>query len=116
MGTSSPPRAWLLLLSLLVASSVLGRAAPAAAAGPSAFCHVTDGTFTTCPDGSKEWSDVPVRAFPETKSFLYASQADLDPTKAGPFSPVDTFVLRRPSRRLGDGSDRGLAAAATGAR
>jgi hypothetical protein len=93
MGTSSLPRVWLLLLPLLVASFVLGRTASAAAAGPSAFCHVTDGTFTTCPDGSNEWSDVPVKAFSETQSFLYASQANLDPAKVGPVSPVDTFVL-----------------------
>ena len=93
MGTSSLPRVWLLLLPLLVASFVLGRTASAAAAGPSAFCHVTDGTFTTCPDGSNEWSDVPVKAFSETQSFLYASQANLDPAKGGPVSPVDTFVL-----------------------
>jgi hypothetical protein len=32
------------------------------------------------------------------------------------YAPVDTCVLRRPSRRLAGGSDRGLAAAARGAR
>ena len=58
--------------------------------GPSALCHVTDGRFTDCPGGGREWSDVPVRSFPATQSFLYASQADLDPTKG---SPLDTFVL-----------------------
>jgi len=48
---------------------------------PSSHCHVTDGTFSTCPDGSQEWSDVPVQSFPDTNSFLYADQANLDPTR-----------------------------------
>lgn len=60
------------------------------AAGPSAFCYVTDGQFTACSGGGTEWADVPVRSFPESQAFLYASQADLDPTKG---SPLDTFVL-----------------------
>src|SRR6266567_4247855 len=58
--------------------------------GPSSHCHVTDGTFTTCPDGSSEWSDVPFQAFPDTNSFLYADQANLAPTLS---SPNNTFVL-----------------------
>src|SRR6266704_2325360 len=57
---------------------------------PSSPCHVTDGTFSTCPDGSQEWSDVPLQAFPDTNSFLYADQANLDPTLS---SPNNTFVL-----------------------
>jgi len=32
-------------------------------------------------------------AFPETNSYLYADQADLDPNRATPTSPVDTFML-----------------------
>src|SRR5712692_8438375 len=70
-------------------------AAPALAAGPirSAACHITDGTFTTCPDGKSEWADVTPRAFPDSNSFLYADQADLDPARQTPTSPVDTFVL-----------------------
>jgi hypothetical protein len=40
---------------------------------------VTDGTFTNCPGGTKEWSDIPVTAFSESKSFLYADQANLNP-------------------------------------
>src|SRR5215510_4702340 len=58
--------------------------------GPSNHCHVTDGTFTVCPDGTSEWSDVPFQSFPATNSFLYADQANLDPTLS---SPNNTFVL-----------------------
>ena len=76
-GASAP---FLLGMDLLTQSSQ----------GPSNHCHVTDGTFTRCPDGSSEWSDVPVQAFPETNSFLYADQANLDPTLS---SPNNTFVL-----------------------
>lgn len=63
------------------------------AAGQSAFCHVTDGTFTVCPDGNLEWSDVTPEFFPESGSYLYADQADLDPVLGTPESPVDTFML-----------------------
>ena len=45
--------------------------------GPSMFCHVTDGAFTICPDGSQEWSDVAPVAFPTTDGVVYADQADL---------------------------------------
>lgn len=70
-------------------------------AGPSAFCHVTDASFTdptpdlgtTCQAGGAEWSDVAFELFPESQSFLYADQADLDPARAIPTSPVDTFML-----------------------
>lgn len=61
--------------------------------GPSAFCHETDGTFTICPDGKSEWSDITPAFFPESNSFLYADQADLDPVLGIPDSPLDTFVL-----------------------
>ena len=64
--------------------------------GPSAFCHVTDGSFTDCDPataGAEEWSDITPTFFPETESYLYAGQADLDPTLAGPESPMDTFML-----------------------
>src|SRR4029453_17606913 len=83
-----------LLLSALGAS-LLAVSDPAAqnANGPSAFCHSTDGAFTMCPGGGAEWSDVPAKSFPETHSFLYASQADLDPAKGSPLSPVATFML-----------------------
>jgi|GEM_PF-646522 len=60
---------------------------------PSAFCHVTDGIFSTCPDGAAEWSDVTPQFFPETNSYLYADQADLDPGLSTPKSPADTLRL-----------------------
>jgi hypothetical protein len=41
---------------------------------PTANCHVTDGQFTACPNGKKEWSDVQPLAFPATNSFLYVNQ------------------------------------------
>jgi hypothetical protein len=82
--------------SLLGLSLVLSpRSNVAAQSGSlrSAFCHVTDGVFTVCPDGNNEWSDVPPKFFPESNSYLYADQADLDPSLSTPQSPVDTFVL-----------------------
>ena len=47
------------------------------AEGPSEFCHVTDGTFTICPDESEEWSDIAPTVQPETGGVVFASQADL---------------------------------------
>jgi Dockerin type I domain len=41
---------------------------------PSANCHVTDGSFTKCPGGTVEWSDVQPLSFPATDSFLYVNQ------------------------------------------
>lgn len=61
--------------------------------GPSAACHVTDGRFTRCPDGSFEWGDVGRAAFAETDAYLYADQADLVADRGIPGSPVDTFML-----------------------
>lgn len=58
---------------------------------PSAHCHSTDGTFTTCPNGSQEWSDVQAIAFPDTKSFLYADQARLNVSSAS--QAPDTLML-----------------------
>src|ERR1051326_1818261 len=55
---------------------------------PSKFCHVTDGAFTACPVAGVEWSDVPVLAFPESHSFLYADQANLDPTLSSPYNTL----------------------------
>jgi hypothetical protein len=93
----------LLLFSFMPASHL--RAAPLqlpkqqAADGPSAFCHATDGAFTLCPDANAEWSDIPPVHFPESNSFLYADQADLDPNVqsihpvSGEASPLDTFML-----------------------
>ncbi len=45
--------------------------------GPSAFCHVTDGNFTVCPDSNEEWSDITPTVQPETGGVVYADQADL---------------------------------------
>jgi hypothetical protein len=65
-------------------------AAQIASHGRSTHCHVTDGTFDTCSDGSKEWSDIPVVAFPDSNSYLYADQANLNPSLS---LPNNTFVL-----------------------
>lgn len=68
--------------------------------GPSAFCHVTDGSFTDCDPNNivEEWSDITpsffdvfVNAAPD--SALYVDQADLDPTKKTSESPVDHLML-----------------------
>jgi hypothetical protein len=88
-----------LCLALIAVTAIRGGAAPsrapvpASAAARSGFCHVTDGTFTACPDGHQEWSDVPAKAFPAEHAFLYADQADLDPARSTPSSPVDTLTL-----------------------
>lgn len=58
---------------------------------PSSHCHLTDGAFTTCPDGSQEWSDVPVISFRDTNSFLYADQARLNTASAS--AAPDTLML-----------------------
>ena len=70
-----------------------GRVEAQATSSSSAFCHVTDGAFTICPDSSAEWSDVPALFFPESGSILYVDQADLVPELATPDSPVDTLML-----------------------
>src|SRR4051794_2407478 len=73
---------------------VVAGGAPAAATAPrSAHCHVVDGAFGACPDGSSEWSDVPAHFFAATNAYLYADEADLDPALASPHSPADTFEL-----------------------
>ncbi|HET6305140.1 MAG TPA: hypothetical protein VFG80_10210, partial [Myxococcota bacterium] len=67
--------------------------------GPSGHCHATDGAFSACADSSQEWSDIPATFFPESNSYLYADQADLDPSLhsvhpvTGAVSNLDTFVL-----------------------
>lgn len=55
----------------------------------SAHCHVTDGTFGTCPDGSAEWSDVPPSQSPGTNAWVYADQGITAPGRTTP----DTFFL-----------------------
>lgn len=60
---------------------------------PAAACHVTDGMFTVCPDGSLEWADAAAHFFSASNSYLYAAQADLSPALGSPASPNDTFML-----------------------
>jgi len=83
------------LAVVTIAAGVVQSQAPpshAEAAGRSDFCHVTDGTFTACPDGHREWADVPAKAFAAEHALLYADQADLD-ARSTPTSPVDTLTL-----------------------
>lgn len=71
--------------------------------GPSAFCHVTDGSFTDCAvnNGGKEWSDITPSFFdvffdvfhPGPESALYVDQADLVPNMGTSQSKVDTLML-----------------------
>ena len=70
-----------------------GPAAAPSGTGPSAHCHSTDGAFTTCPDGTQEWSDVPPINFSETQTFLYVDQARLNPTQGSPQLVADTLML-----------------------
>jgi hypothetical protein len=77
--------ACLALAAVLITSVAPVRAANA----PSAHCHVTDGAFDTCPDGSREWSDVTPQAFPDRHAWLYADQAKMTPGATRP----DTFML-----------------------
>lgn len=60
---------------------------------PATSCHVTDGAFTTCPDGSIEWADTPANFFPDSRSYLYAVEADLSPTLGSAAVPHDTLML-----------------------
>ena len=80
----------ILLLVLMVVLPFPINLPKANAAPASSHCHVTDGTFTTCPDGSVEWSDVTPRFFAATNSYLYADQAKLNSSLSALF---DTFVL-----------------------
>jgi hypothetical protein len=74
-------------------SSAAALPAAAPAAGPSSHCHVSDGAWTVCPNGSSEWSDVAPTRFAATNSYVYADQADLSPALSSPGSPVDTLML-----------------------
>jgi len=87
----SPTLTIIFLTFILISGPVLGGILPfvgfaAAQEGTSAFPHVTDGAFT-----GLEWSDVTF--IEQGTTFLYADQADLDPLRATPLSPVDTFML-----------------------
>lgn len=84
----------LLYVVVLLAVVIAPTSQVSAQAGrPSAFCHKTDGILTICPDGRQEWSDITPSFFPRTKTYLYADQADLDPTRGVPNGRVDTFLL-----------------------
>jgi len=80
----------ILLLTLISVLPFPTTTPSARATAASAHCHVTDGTFTTCGDGSIEWSDVTPRFIASTNSYLYADQAKLDNSLS---APLDTFVL-----------------------
>lgn len=63
------------LASLIAVGLAFVNVAHAQVSGPpSANCHVTDGTFTPCPNGQTEWSDVRPLAFPASNSYLYVNQ------------------------------------------
>lgn len=75
-----------------------GEVAGANTTGPSAFCHQTDGVFTTCANGNQEWSDITGAPFTDSSgkllSVLYVDQADKDPTRSIPNgSGLDTLML-----------------------
>ena len=89
----APSRCFFLLILATIINSYVTTGASAITVGPSEFCHVTDGAFTTCPGGKQEWSDIAPAVFSESQSYLYADQADLDPTIGTPDGPYDTFVL-----------------------
>ncbi len=63
-----------LYLLLLCAFAFPFSAAAQSSGPPSAACHVTDGRFTSCSNGTTEWSDVQPVAFPASGSFLYVNQ------------------------------------------
>lgn len=83
----------------LAAAFAAGAAAQTIRTGPSAFCHVTDGTFTACGDG--EWSDIDFLPFlganvysdqrvsPPSLHLMY----DL-PLHHAPLGPAEFFDVR----------------------
>jgi len=87
------------LVVALVCNLIFGAVVPfvileaAAQGGPSSFGHLTDGAFTDFDNDGfpEEWSDVSFEQ--QGSAFLYADQADLDPNRATPLSPVDTLML-----------------------
>src|SRR5205809_6543554 len=78
-------------LAIFLAFVFFALAAPAShgANNISAFCHSTDGSFTTCSDGHQEWSDITPVFFSQSNSYLYADQASF----LNPGGPPDTFFL-----------------------
>ena len=60
---------------VIAALSLWAAALPAQVSNlPSANCHVVDGQFTTCANGTAEWSDITPLSFPATNSYLYVNQ------------------------------------------
>ncbi len=69
---------------------------------PTANCHITDGTFTACPNGQAEWSDVQPLAFHATNSFLYVNQDAAHsflyllydfPSRTAPLGPTESVQV-----------------------
>ena len=86
--TGKSRRSLLLLLTIVGGTTGTGQVV----VPPSSACNVTDGAFTVCPDGSREWSDVSPHFFSESNSYLYAVQADLSDAPASG-APQDTLML-----------------------
>jgi hypothetical protein len=84
---------FVLAISLSVSAMVRTASAAPLTSPPSRFCHSTDGSFTSCPDGSAEWSDVQPGVFAARHAYLYSDQADLVPDRGRAGSPVDTLML-----------------------
>lgn len=94
---------WIGAILLLLILGSVNRAQAQLSGPPTANCHITDGTFTACPNGQSEWSDVQPLAFPATNSFLYVNQDaahsflfllyDL-PSRTASMGPTDSVHVR----------------------
>lgn len=93
-----------LVVPVLALAAAVGAGAQTIRTGPSAYCHVTDGTFTNCPPpppGGKEWSDVDFLPF--LGANVYSDQRlsparlhlmyDL-PLHHTPLGPAESFDVR----------------------
>lgn len=80
-----------LVILLIAVNCALWLGGPAHA--QSAFPHETNGVFDRLGAADEEWSDIAPVFFPESQSYLYGAQADLDPILESPGSPTDTFML-----------------------
>src|SRR2546422_821820 len=85
----------MLLLSILTVPAYLAghgaHAQPTSTSNP--ICHVTDGTFSVCPDGRLEWSNVTAKFFAESNSYLYADQGYMNGTPGTPPAPNTFFLM-----------------------
>ena len=88
----------LLVISIALASALLVSPDSATAQtgeGPSALCHITDGTFTDCnpqTPGNEEWSDITPTSFTQTGGVIFVDQADLvDNSLISTFEATKTF-------------------------